>query len=150
MNLSPNFVLAEFIISQEAERRGIDNTPTPEIITHLTALCVAILEPLRQALGPVRVSSGYRSPALNAAIGGAKDSQHMTGHAADISVNGRTLDEVYNWLYDNAPFDQVIREFPPGGWVHVSHDPGRGRRQGLRATRGADGRTIYEQIGRLA
>ena len=150
MKLSQNFDLAEFVVSQEAERKGIDNTPDDAVVNNLTALCIHVLEPLRQMLGPVRISSGYRCPALNAAIGGAKDSQHMTGHAADISVNGRTLDEVYNWLYDNTPFDQVIREFPPGGWVHVSHDPARSRRQGMRATRGADGRTIYETIGRLA
>ena len=150
MKLSPNFDLSEFVVSQEATRAGIDNTPPTVVVANLTALCVAILEPLRQALGPVRVSSGYRCPALNAAIGGARDSQHLTGHAADIAVNGRTLNEVYTWIFDNAPFDQVIREFPPGGWVHVSYAPGRGRRQGLRATRGADGRTIYEQIGRLA
>lgn len=150
MKLSPNFDLSEFVVSQEATRRGIDNTPPTVVVKNLTALCLAVLEPLRQMLGPVRVSSGYRCPALNAAIGGARDSQHLTGNAADIFVNGRTLDEVYTWIYDMCPFDQVIREFPPGGWVHVSYDPGRGRRQGLRATRGADGHTTYEQKGRLA
>ena len=150
MNLSPNFVLAEFVTSQEATRQGIDNTPPEAIITRLSALCMNILEPLRHALGPVRISSGYRCPALNAAIGGARCSQHMEGRAADISVNGRDLDDVYNWTYDNAPFDQVIREFPPGGWAHVSYDPGRNRRDGLLATRGPDGRTAYTHIGRLA
>ncbi len=148
MILSSNFVLAEFVTSQEAERKGIDNTPSDEVVANLTALCEKVLEPLRQMLGPVRVSSGYRSPALNTAIGGAKNSQHLTGHAADISINGRSLDEVYNWIYENTPFDQVIREFPPGGWVHVSYDANKGRRTGLLATR-KEGKTVYEVIGKI-
>lgn len=146
MNLSPNFTLDEFVISQEAVRRGIDNTPPEEIITRLSALCMNILEPVRRALGPVAITSGYRCPALNAAIGGSSASQHMVGRAADIHVPGRSLEDVYNYIYRNLLFDQLIREFPPGGWVHVSYDPQRNRKEGLLATRQA-GRTLYEPLG---
>ena len=94
------------------------------------------------ALGPVHITSGYRSPALNVAIGGSKVSAHMEGKAADINVPGKSLAEVFNWLQANAPYDQIIREFPPGGWVHVSYDVDRNRLQGLLAM-SENGKTVY-------
>ena len=142
MNLSPHFTLAEMTFSDTATRKGIDNTPSPEVIANLTALCVNVLEPLRAALGPVHITSGYRSPALNVAIGGSKVSAHMEGKAADVNVPGKTLAEVFNWLQANAPYDQIIREFPPGGWVHCSFAGAQGRRKGLLAVH-EWGKTIY-------
>ena len=149
MKLSSNFDLAEFVVSQQATRQGIDNTPSDDVIVALMALCEHILEPLRQALGPVRISSGYRNPALNRAIGGAAHSQHCLGEAADLSVIGRELTEVFNWIYSNAPFDQVIREFPPGGWVHVSYSRTENKRIGLLA-KTVNGRTVYQSQGLIA
>ena len=149
MKLSPSFDLDEFTISQEATRRDIDNTPPEFMLTRLSALCVNVLEPLRRALGPVVVTSGYRSPELNRAIGGSAVSQHMEGRAADIHVPGKSLDEVFNWILDNVNYDQVIREFPPGGWVHVSYDPERGRRESFVAVK-RNGKTVYDPTGRLA
>ena len=146
MNLSAHFELAEFVISQTATRMGIDNTPPEWAIDNLKNLCVKVLEPLRKALGPVVITSGYRCVALNKAIGGSTASAHMEGKAADISVKGKTLAEVYNWLQANAKvlmYDQIIREFPPGGWIHVGFDPARNRRQNLLASRGKDGKTSY-------
>ncbi len=145
MNLSSHFELEELIRSEVATRKGIDNTPPEWVIDNLQNLCVKILEPLRTALGPVLITSGYRCEQLNLAIGGSKTSSHMEGKAADLSVRGKTLAEVYNWLLAHKEplmYDQIIREFPPGGWIHVSFDPAKNRRQGLLAT-AAKGKTIY-------
>lgn len=145
MNLSPNFTLDEFVRSQEGTRRGIDNIPPQPVIDCLRDLCEKVLEPLREALGPVHISSGYRCPALNKAIGGAANSQHILGQAADIEVPGHSLDEVFNWLAENTPFDQIIREFPPGGWVHVSYSRTRQRGTKLLASL-QKGRTVYSPL----
>ena len=140
--LTPHFSLAEMVASQTATRMGLNNTPPPEAIEALRTLCKYILEPLRAALGPVLISSGYRSLLVNRAIGGSISSQHRKGQAADLSVRGVALDEVAVWIYRNAPYDQLIREFPPGGWVHVSY-AGLGRRSALVARRLENGGTDY-------
>lgn len=131
MNLSPHFTLAEMTVSQEAARRGIDNTPPPAVVDALKRTCQG-LEAVRVRLGcaPVIVSSGYRSPALNAAVGGSKNSQHMTGQAADIICPGfGGPAEVAAALRDSGiEYDQLILEF--GRWVHISFAPNP-RRQAL-------------------
>jgi hypothetical protein len=125
--LSEHFTLRELIKSPEAARLGIDNTPTPEVIENLTIICKRILEPVRQKFGvPFTPNSGYRSPALNAAIGGAKGSQHMTGEAVDIEIPGVSNYDLAWWIGKQLLFDQVILEhYEPGdphsGWVHVSY-----------------------------
>ena len=141
-NLTEHFTLAEMTFSDTATRKGIDNTPTEAIVVNLALLCERVLEPLRDALGPVHITSGYRSPDLNVAIGGSRTSSHMEGKAADVNVPGKTLAEVFNWLQANAPYDQIIREFPPGGWVHCSYDIDRNRLQGLLAV-SENGKTVY-------
>ena len=82
-SLSPHFSLEEFTASQTAVRHGIANVPTPLEVENLTRLCVEILEPLRAVLGPVHISSGFRHWRVNRLIGGADDSQHCVGLAAD-------------------------------------------------------------------
>lgn len=82
--ISRHFTLEELTFSQTASRKGIDNKPPLEVVTHLTRLAYC-MEQVRALLGgPVRITSGYRSQALNAAIGGAKNSAHMNGYAADF------------------------------------------------------------------
>lgn len=137
MNLSPHFTLAELTRSDVATRRGIANDPPPEAISRLKGLCANILEPLRVKFGPLRVNSGYRSAELNAAIGGAKTSQHMRGEAADIEAADPAVTnaDLAYWIAKELPFDQVILEcYTPGeprsGWVHVSYVP-VGRREQL-------------------
>ena len=116
--LSPHFTREELCLSDVAVRHGIRNVPSSAVVENLTALCNTILEPLREALGPVHILSGYRSAQLNATIGGAKKSQHVDGLAADLIVPGTAVIEVARWLYASGlPFDQLIYE---GGWVHVS------------------------------
>lgn len=125
-SLSPSFKLFEFVTSQTAARRGIDNTPTEAIIKNLTNLCVTILEPARKALGPLRISSGYRSPALNKAIGASLGSAHQLGYAADVVPLSATTMEFARWVAKNVKFDQVILEFglaSAPAWIHVSCDP---------------------------
>lgn len=128
--LSKDFRLSEFLKSQTAERRGIDNTPSELVVDNLARLCANVLQPVRDRFGPVVVSSGYRSPALNAAVGGSPTSQHLQGEAADIEVPGVTNYALAKWIAESLSFDQLILEFyTPGkfasGWVHISYRQGR-------------------------
>ena len=120
MKLSEHFDLNEFTRSATADRLHIDNTIPDELIPNLKNLCEQVLEPLRQHFGtPVVISSGYRCPALNKAVGGVPNSQHLTGEAADIVLP--KLADAFYWLIDNVPFDQL--GFESKGttkWIHVS------------------------------
>lgn len=141
MILTKNFSLAEFTRSQVASRLGIDNTPPLAVQNSLRDLAIHILQPLRDAVGPIRINSGYRCPALNAAIHGSKFSQHMTGNASDIDVPGMEPIEVAQTCIDlGLPFDQLIHEFR--SWVHVSYDTERARRAVLTAEL-VEGKTQY-------
>lgn len=124
MQLSQHFSLAEFTASEMAARSGIDNTMPEAWIPAAIALCENVLEPARQALGPIRINSGYRCKALNSKIGGAWGSQHQFGQAADIIplAAGLTPRDLLKWIYQNCPFDQLIDEFG-GIWCHVSYAP---------------------------
>lgn len=129
------FTLNELTASATAKRKGIDNTPDATVRANLTALVANILDPLREAYGkPIVVSSGYRSPKLNKAVGGAAKSQHVTGQAVDIHTLSDTPADNKK-LYDlilklKLPFDQLINEYN-FNWVHVSFSP-RNRRQVLK------------------
>ena len=138
MRLSKNFLLSEFTKSSTAIRLGIDNTPPQEVLHNLQDLVALILQPLANEFGRVNVNSGYRSPALNKAVGGAATSQHMKGLAADIEVPGMSNYDLACHIRDNYKFDQLILEFyTPGdetsGWVHVSiaEDSGKNRNEVL-------------------
>ena len=117
------FTINELCKSATATQKKIDNTPNSQIISNLEQLVVKILDPLREAYGkPIFVNSGYRSPALNTAINGAKKSQHMQGLAADITVKStsenKKLFELIKSL--NLPYDQLIDE-KNYSWIHVSY-----------------------------
>ena len=133
--LSEHFRLTEFTTSLVAVTRRIDNTPPLSAVGNLQQLCLHVLEPLRAPLGhAVRINSGYRSPRLNAAVGGVKTSDHTRGCAADIFVpNAKTGREWFAWMMDNLPFDQLIWETSPAGktsWIHVGYrGAGRNRQQ---------------------
>jgi zinc D-Ala-D-Ala carboxypeptidase len=139
------FDIAEFTISQTAARKGLDNTPTPEVEACITALVEKILDPLREKLGiPVVINSGYRSPKVNASVGGARNSQHVKGEAADFIVPGLSVSEVVSKVREmKLPFDQLIDEF--GEWVHVSYRPS-GRQEVLKAKVTKKG-VVYERMG---
>jgi len=120
--LTEHFALHEFLTSQEATRAGLVIEPTPEVVENLRRLCGAVLEPIRAALGPVSITSGYRPTWLNDRIGGSKSSQHITGCAADIRVADKTPYELACAIRNLKlqMLNQCILEYPPNGWVHVS------------------------------
>ena len=140
MILTKNFSLEEMYRSDTAQRCGIDNKPqTEEVVENLRALCLEVLQPLRDHLGkPVVVSSGYRCKDLNKKVGGVENSQHLKGEAADIKVRDREeLIDVMRYIMDETDFDQLIREKSGSTeWVHVSHKRnGNNRRMVLRLAR---------------
>jgi zinc D-Ala-D-Ala carboxypeptidase len=142
--LSPDFNLDEFTISQAAERFGYNNTPSEEVISNLKELCVHVLQPLRELVkAPVVITSGYRSPTVNAVIGGYYHSQHLEGKAADFLITSLTLPECFNQVYKYLPFDQLIFEF--GRWIHVSYNGAANRRQAM-ISKKVDGKVIYEAV----
>lgn len=140
--LSAHFTLAEMTFSATAARKGIDNTAPPEIEARLV-LTADRMEQVRDLLGgnAIRVLSGYRSPAVNRAVGGSATSAHRTGHAVDFTCPGfGTSAQVAAHLAEHLTgYDQIIEEF--GSWVHVGFGPGR-RMQKLTA-RKVRGRTAY-------
>jgi hypothetical protein len=143
MQLSEHFELAEFLVSETAARRGIANEPTPEIIDNLRRLCQLVLEPLRVKLArPVVITSGYRSLALNRAVGGSPTSHHMQGRAADLIVPGITPLAVCQAASQlKLPCVQIIHEF--GRWAHLSVAASNERTQLLTAKL-TQGKTVYE------
>lgn len=147
IQFTKNFSLFELVVT---DHRGFDEeqyNPPTEIIENLRSLCVTILQPLRDALGtPIKVNSGYRCPALNKAIGGAKTSLHTLGKAADIIdlTNGNEF--LFNKIKAlHLPFDQLIDELN-FRWVHVSYDPKRNRKQILQARKNKVGKMVYVEV----
>ena len=148
MKLSTHLDLSEVIRSDSAKRNGISNMPTKEHIANFMLLAEKIFEPVREHFGvPIRISSGYRSKELNAITKGASTtSQHCKGQAIDIDMDGTSLTnkQVFDYIKDNLPFDQLIWEFGNEencDWVHVSYVP-NGRKQILKAFK-MNGATKY-------
>lgn len=136
IKLTEHFSLSEFEASDTAKQYGITNQADQQSIANLMALCVAVLEPLRQWFGaPITIGSGYRCPRLNAIVGGVNNSQHLTGQAADLCTDGNiSMGKVwFNYIKNHLTFDQLIWEknTKTGSyWVHVSYNAqGRNRKQ---------------------
>lgn len=143
MQLTSHFALNELLVSQTASRKGLPNVPTPEIVKSLQLLCQAVLEPVRVHYGrPVIVMSGFRAPAVNKAVGGAKNSDHLYGFAADFTVARASNLEVCKWIAENLDFRQLIYEFGEGGWIHCSYNPRDLKGECLSAKK-INGRTKY-------
>jgi len=122
--LSRHFSLIEFTRSATAERRGLSNTPEPEHMQNLQALALG-MEQVRRLLGdvPISITSGYRSPLVNRAVGGVPTSAHALGHAADFSHPEMDPIEVCKAIEKSVlTFDQLIHE-PSRGITHISFDP---------------------------
>lgn len=127
VKLSAHFSLAEFLVSETAQKYGISNIPLPRDREALQDLVDYVLEPLRMAYGkPITISSGYRCEELNKRVGGAKTSQHCKGEAADLQC--ADLASIFGIIIERLPYDQLIWE---KGWVHVSYSS-KHRRQVLR------------------
>jgi len=150
--LSANFSMKEFVASNTAKRKGIDNNPSLEHAEAALELFANIVQPIRDHFGTsIFLSSGYRSHALNKAIGGSQTSQHSKGEAVDIDMDGRKgpeNEDVFHYIRKNLPFDQLIWEFGDSkrpDWVHVSYKKGGPQRgQILAAKRNSAGKTYYE------
>jgi hypothetical protein len=146
MQLSKNLALAEVMRSETAKRKGISNMPTPEHIENFKLLAEKVFQPIREHFGvPIILSSGYRSKELNTAVGGALSSQHCTGEAIDIDMDGTTVTnkQIFDFIKDNLNFDQMIWEFGTDSnpdWVHVSYEStGKQRKQILKAVKSGKG-----------
>jgi hypothetical protein len=152
MKLSEHLDLSEVIRSESAKRNGISNMPTEAHITNFKLLAEKVFEPIRNHFRcPIHISSGYRSLELNKCIGGAATSQHCSGEAIDIDMDGSpnnvTNKMIFNYIKDNLEFDQMIWEFGNDSnpdWVHVSYEStGKQRKQVLKAYK-ESGKTHYK------
>jgi zinc D-Ala-D-Ala carboxypeptidase len=156
MRLSKNFTLQELIYSSTAMRLGIDNSPTKEGVLKLTLLATSLLQPLRDRLGALRVTSGYRSPQLSEAIGSSANSQHCRYEAVDMQfVKRGKMDNllIYQALIDlDLDFDQCILEFGDStqyldptnpDWIHLSWKVTDNRKQVLIAYKDENNKTKY-------
>ena len=152
MKLSEHLDLSEVIRSESAKRNGISNMPIEQHIANFKLLAEKVFEPLRNYFRcPIHISSGYRSIELNRAVKGSATSQHCTGEAIDIDMdgtpNGVTNKMIFNYIKDNLEFDQLIWEFGTSenpDWVHVSYEStGKQRKQVLKAIR-INGSTQYK------
>ena len=151
MKISEHLDLAEVTRSETAKRKGISNEPTAEHLENFKKLAENIFEPIRNHFNvPIHISSGYRSKALNTSIGGSLTSQHCSGEAIDIdmdgSSNGVTNKMVFDFIKSTLNFDQMIWEFGNSNnpdWVHVSYEStGKQRKQILKASK-VGGATKY-------
>jgi zinc D-Ala-D-Ala carboxypeptidase len=146
MNLSKNLTLDEATKSATALRKGIDNTPTPAIIETMKLTAEKVFQPLRDKVGPIIVSSFYRCPDLNRAIGGSTSSQHMKGEAIDMSGVNVSNAELFEEALKLEQFDQLIWEFGTDknpAWIHISYSKTHNRKQVLVATKSRNG-TAYK------
>jgi hypothetical protein len=149
MQLSTNLSLAEVTRSETAKRRGISNMPTAEHIENFKKLAINIFQPIREHFGkPIIISSGYRSAELNKAIGGSLSSQHSSGEAIDIDMDGTDITnaQIFNYIKDNLTFDQIIWEFGTDtnpDWVHVSFAANRSQRKQMLVAKKINGKTTY-------
>lgn len=148
-NISKHITYKEGIVSATGTRLGIDNTPPPEILTTMKITAEKLFEPMREYFGqPIRIISFYRCPALNKAVGGAKNSSHMDGEAIDVQgVGDVTNAAIFRYFKEIFPrFQQCIWEFGTDNepdWVHISYKEGDNRREFLRAKK-VNGKTVYE------
>ena len=133
LRLSANFTLAEMVRSNTAIERGIKNKPTIQHIAHATAHANLVLQPLRDRVGPVQITSWYRCPELNVAVGGSKTSNHMTGGTSDLRIKGMEAPDIIKLIKEmGLPFDQLIDEgfYNAAGdwisWVHCGSPPAFG------------------------
>lgn len=141
MRLSPHFSLAEF----ERNGKGVENKAPARAIDNLSILCKFLLEPLRELVGrAIQITSGYRSPSLNALVGGTVTSQHSTGQACDISISGMQKTDLFKLIVANLDFDQCIMEYD-SNCLHLSYTGAEKNRHEIYIRRKISGKKKYFQ-----
>lgn len=143
VQLSPHFRLSELLASNTAKARGIDNDPSAEVLANLKKLCVEALEPIRAAVGPLKINSGYRSDAVNKAVGGSTTSAHSFGLAADLHPAHGCKKLMTDIIACGVKLDQIIYERT---WVHVGllHPSTKTQRGQKLSMFVVGGKTVYE------
>ena len=123
---APNFRYREFVRSDTAIRLGLKNLPKDEQWKNLERLASQVIQPVRDLFGSIKITSGYRSPELNTAIGGSVYSNHCRGEAADIEpvFGDIRLIDIFKFIHDTLEFRTLIAEYFPGGWAHVDYRKG--------------------------
>ena len=152
LQLSQNFKLGEYLVSTTARNNGLDNLPNEEHFKNIKSLNNNLIQPIRSKLGrAIVISSGYRSPEVNALVGGVPTSQHSLGQAADFVSPNYDNKKLAEFIIENFDFDQLILEFynpkdgPNSGWIHLSYNSeGENRNEVISAIR-KNGRTHYVQ-----
>lgn len=147
MNLSKNLTLEEVTSSSTADRLHIRNdNMSDDVLENLKAIANNVFQPARDKLGPIKISSGYRSPELNKAIGGVQSSQHSAGEALDLQGIGVSNSDLFHFIKNNLTFDQLIWEFGSDNnpeWVHVSYKRNGGNRKSVLKSVKQNGKTVY-------
>ena len=138
MKLTKNFDIKEFVCHD-------GSVPNAEQTQNIKELCENVLQPLREAYGAIEIMSGYRSPAYNKQVGGALNSKHTTGEAADIKCD--KLDEAFAWIIRKCSYDQVILERKDDGskWIHVSYRKEANRTQSMYCMI-EKGKAVYRRV----
>ena len=142
MRLSKDFMLSEFTDTDT----GLPNNPSQEEIRNLKLLVQKVLQPVRDKFGVINVTSGFRSPAVNSAVGGSATSDHVHGRAADIQCEDMAT--VFKYIRKNLPFKQLIWEFGTDAqpkWIHVAYDANNNKGEVLKAIK-KGGKTKYVQF----
>lgn len=151
MKLTANITLDELTKSQVAERKGINNNPSPQQIENLKALAVNVLQPVRSHFSkPLIISSGFRCAELCIEIGSKVTSHHVADSgcaAADFEIPGVDNRVLATWIKNNLEYDQLILEFyrdnePSSGWIHCCYSTNNNRQENLRAIR-EEGKVVY-------
>lgn len=141
--------LKELLFSETATRLNINNEPTDQVLINLQTLIYKVIEPIVNHFGDIKITSGYRSPALCKAIGSSITSQHTKGEAVDFIIPNISNQEASLWIVKNLEFDQCILEFwnpeTNSGWVHVSYNKAGNRKMYLRAFK-SNSRIVYEVL----
>lgn len=155
MKISEHISYIEATKSSIASKLGIDNTPNTSQLLNMKELAYNVFEVIRDYFKtPIYVSSFYRSSELNKVLKGAKNSQHLCNNGAAIDVDadrykGITNKDIFNYIFDNLDFDQLIWEYGNElnpDWVHVSYNKGNNRKQVLAAYKDDKGKTKYKKI----
>jgi len=119
--LSKNFAVSEILVSKDHPELIQDYVPTTQELLIAQVLALSILQPIRDEFGVTNILSWLRPEPLNTAIGGSKTSDHILGAAADFYVSDKSLDRIYQSIFENKniPYKQMIL-YPDHGFIHIS------------------------------